>query len=112
MPNRRHPSRFVVFKRSSMWKNGTGDSEPTSGGPPGIFATTSSTFHVGFACAALNIPAAPSGQLTRGVLRRRKPLQRTLRICDSAASLLAASALIFGELRLMLCDPLVDNERE
>jgi len=45
MPNRRHPSRFVVFKRSSIWKNGTGEDESVSGGPPGILAMTASTFH-------------------------------------------------------------------
>jgi len=49
IPNRRHPSRFVVFKRSSMWKNGTGDEESVSGAPPGIFATTASTLHGAFA---------------------------------------------------------------
>jgi hypothetical protein len=45
MPNRRHPSRFVVFRRSSIWKKGTGEDEPVSGGPPGIAAMTASTFH-------------------------------------------------------------------
>ena len=62
MPNRRHPSRFVVFRRSSMWKKGTGDSESDCGAPPGMVETTSSTFHVGRASAALRIPAASSGQ--------------------------------------------------
>lgn len=31
MPNLRQPSRLVVFNRSSMWKNGTGDEECVSG---------------------------------------------------------------------------------
>jgi hypothetical protein len=64
IPNLRHPSRFVVFRRSSIWKKGTGDSESICGAPPGIVLTTSSTLHVDFASAALKIPAASSGQPT------------------------------------------------
>jgi hypothetical protein len=69
IPNRRHPSRFVVFKRSSMWKNGTGDEESVSGGPPGIFATTASTLHGPWVAFAVRIPGAT--ELLSATLHRR-----------------------------------------
>jgi hypothetical protein len=58
IPNRRHPSRFVVFKHSSMWKNGTGDEESVSGAPPGIFAITASTLHGAWAAFAVRMSGA------------------------------------------------------
>jgi hypothetical protein len=81
MPNRRHPSRLVVFSRSSIWKKGTGDSESVAGGPPGIFATTASTVHVGFAFAAPRRPDAfetsahSLGDTTQRMERVLHPLQ-------------------------------------
>ena len=53
MPNLRQPSRLVVLRRSSMWKKGTGEEEPATGGPPGISATTASTVHGAFAAPEL-----------------------------------------------------------
>lgn len=50
--NRRHPSRLVVLRRSSKWKNGTGERELVSGGPPGRVFTTASTDHSGSAAAS------------------------------------------------------------
>jgi hypothetical protein len=58
IPNRRQPSRLVVFKRSSIWKNGTGDSVSDAGGPPGIEPTTFSTVQGSLAIAAVTIPGA------------------------------------------------------
>jgi hypothetical protein len=58
MPNLRHPSRLVVFRRSSIWKKGTGELGSGCGTPPGIFATTASTHHGSFAAAAVRIPGS------------------------------------------------------
>jgi hypothetical protein len=46
-----------------MWKNGTGEEESATGGPPGIFATTASMVHGAFAPLALRIPRSVLGQL-------------------------------------------------
>jgi hypothetical protein len=62
MPNRRHPSRFVVFRRSSIWKKGMGEVELVSGAPPGMLATTASTDHGACAVAAVRSPGATEGQ--------------------------------------------------
>jgi hypothetical protein len=47
MPNLRQPSRLVSLRRSSIWKNGTGESEFVTGGPPGRVARIVSTDHCG-----------------------------------------------------------------
>jgi hypothetical protein len=56
IPNLLHPSLFVVFKRSSIWKNGIGDVVSDSGAPPGIDATTFSTDHGSSMDEELSIP--------------------------------------------------------
>lgn len=45
IPNRLHPSRFVVFNRSSMWKNCNGVLDPSAGIPVGSFSIVFSTVH-------------------------------------------------------------------
>lgn len=61
MPNLLHPSRLVVFRRSSMWKNGTGDSESEAGAPPGIEDATFSTDHSSFTVETVGAPGAMYG---------------------------------------------------
>lgn len=46
MPNRLQPSRLVVLSRSSMWKNGMGESEPVTGAPPGLYSSLVSKVRV------------------------------------------------------------------
>lgn len=43
IPNRRHPSRFVVLSLSSMWKKGKGEDDPSAGTSPEMPCTALST---------------------------------------------------------------------
>ncbi len=43
IPNRRHPSRLLVFNRSRIWKKGIGEFDPVAGGSGWIVASTFST---------------------------------------------------------------------
>jgi hypothetical protein len=60
--------------------------------------TTSATFHVGFASAALRIPAAFPGQQIVAEASKREQVQSRLRmlLCDSPASALAPFVLILN----------------
>lgn len=45
IPNRLQPSRFVVLRRSKIWKYATGELDPCAGSPVGIVSSTFSTVH-------------------------------------------------------------------
>lgn len=60
IPNRRQPSRLVVLRRSSIWKNGTGESECSRGGPPGNLLIILSTVHCSWGLEAVKMSGAGS----------------------------------------------------
>jgi hypothetical protein len=62
MPCHRQPSRFVVLRRLSMWKKGTGEEEPATRVPPRSFATTPSTVYSAFALEDVRIPGFIVGE--------------------------------------------------
>lgn len=76
IPNLRQPSRLVVFRRSSMWKKGTGEVESVCGAPPGIVATTASTVHDGFASLAEEALDAVVVSISSSGHRRESQLTR------------------------------------
>lgn len=97
IPNRLHPSRFVVLSRESMWKKGIGELEPSVGASLGISSSTLLTDHSPDSFTAGAKPRSASCQLRL----------QTMRI--HGVGLLATTSGTFAPFAPSVCDPIVSS---